>query len=186
MKVNLIYGTETGFTKRVGEQILRTLAVSNYWCSMKSLSQVEEKDWTDCDLTIIGAPTWCEPRLDEYGQYSDDWNDYYETFRDIDFTGQRVALYGLGDQIGYGHNFVDALGMMAEVVLKNGGTLYGKVSQDGYEYPESKGIDEDGLFYGLPIDEDNESNLTVQRVNDWISQLKEEIKWNPDDTIKDA
>ena len=64
MKVNLIYGTETGFTKRVGEQILRTLAVSNYWCSMKSLSQVEENDWTDCDLTIIGAPTWCEPRLD--------------------------------------------------------------------------------------------------------------------------
>ena len=26
MKVNLIYGTETGFTKRVGEQILRTFA----------------------------------------------------------------------------------------------------------------------------------------------------------------
>ena len=48
------------------------------------------------------------------------------------------------------------------------------------------GVDENGLFYGLPIDEDNESNLTNQRVSDWITQLKEEIKWNPDDTIKDA
>jgi len=186
MKVNLIYGTETGFTKRVGETILRLFAKNNYWCSMKSLAQVEKKDWTDCDLTVIGAPTWCEPRLDEYGQYSDDWNDYYDTFKKIDFDGQKVALYGLGDQIGYGDNFVDALGMMADVVLENGGTLYGKVGQEGYEYPESKGIDKDGLFYGLPIDEDNESDLTSNRCSNWVKQIKEEIQWNHDDTIRDA
>jgi len=186
MKVNLIYGTETGFTQRVGQSILRKLATNNYWCSMKKIDQLEKKDWTDCDLTIIGAPTWCEPRLDEFGQYSDDWNDYYPEFAKIDFTGQRVALYGLGDQIGYGDNFVDALGMMAKVVLANGGTLYGRVSTDDYEYPNSLGIDENGLFYGLPIDEDNESDLTQRRVDNWVLQLKEEIKWNHDDTVKDA
>ena len=95
-------------------------------------------------------------------------------------------MYGLGDQIGYGDNFVDALGMMADVVLENGGTLYGKVGQEGYEYPESKGIDKDGLFYGLPIDEDNESDLTSNRCLNWVKQIKEEIKWNHDDTIRDA
>ena len=183
MKINLIYGTETGFTKSIGEDILRLFPDDE--TRLIKVDEAAIEDWR-ADLLILGAPTWCEPRLDTFGEYSDDWNDYYETFKDIDFTGQRVALYGLGDQIGYGHNFVDALGMMAEVVLKNGGTLYGKVSQDGYEYPESKGIDEDGLFYGLPIDEDNESNLTNQRVSNWVTQLKEEIKWNPDDTIKDA
>ena len=94
-------------------------------------------------------------------------------------------MYGLGDQIGYGHNFVDALGMMADVVLKNGGTILGRVSTDDYEYPESKGIDENGLFYGLPIDEDNEPTLTQGRIDRWYDQLKEEINWNPEDTIKD-
>ena len=39
--------------------------------------------------------------------------------------------------------------MMADVVLKNGGTILGRVSTDDYEYPESKGIDENGLFYGI-------------------------------------
>ena len=185
MKVNLIYGTETGFTKSVGTSILRKFATNNYWCSMQKIDECEKSFFTDCDLLILGAPTWCEPRLDEYGQYSDDWNEYYHTFKDIDFTGQRVALYGLGDQIGYGHNFVDALGMMADVVLANGGTLYGRVSTDDYEYPESKGIDEDGLFYGLPIDEDNEPTLTQGRIDRWYDQLKEEINWNPEDTIKD-
>ena len=78
---------------------------------MQKIDQCEQSFFTDCDLLVLGAPTWCEPRLDEYGQYSDDWNDTYQTFSKIDFTGQKVALYGLGDQIGYGHNFVDALGL---------------------------------------------------------------------------
>ena len=182
MKVNLIYGTETGFTKSIGEDILRLFP--NDDTRLIKVDEAATEDWR-ADLLIMGAPTWCEPRLDEYGQYSDDWNDTYQTFSKIDFTGQKVALYGLGDQIGYGHNFVDALGMMADVVLKNGGTILGRVSTDDYEYPESKGIDENGLFYGLPIDEDNEPTLTQGRIDRWYDQLKEEINWNPEDTIKD-
>ena len=68
---------------------------------------------------------------------------------------------------------------------RNGGTILGRVSTDDYEYPESKGIDENGLFYGLPIDEDNEPTLTQGRIDRWYDQLKKEINWNPEDTIKD-
>jgi len=185
MKVNLIYGTETGFTKSVGEQILRTLAINNYWCTMRNISEVDEEFYTDCDLLVMGAPTWCEPRLDEYGQYSDDWNECYESFSKVDFTGQKVALYGLGDAVGYGDNFVDALGMMAKVVTGNGGELLGKVAVQNYTFDKSEGHD-GGYFFGLPIDEDNEPTKTKERIASWISQLQQEIKWNPEDTIKDA
>ena len=99
MKINLIYGTETGFTKSIGEDILRLFPDDE--TRLIKVDEAATEDWR-ADLLILGAPTWCEPRLDEYGQYSDDWNDTYQTFSKIDFTGQKVALYGLGDQIGYG------------------------------------------------------------------------------------
>ena len=110
MIVNLIYGTETGFTKSIGEDILRLFEVDGHDTKLIKVDEAGLEDWK-ADLLILGAPTWCEPRLDTYGEYSDDWNDSYDIFSKIDFTDQTVALFGLGDQIGYGDNFVDALGL---------------------------------------------------------------------------
>ena len=126
-------------------------------------------------MLILGTPTWCEPRLDTYGEYSDDWNESYERFSKIDFTDQTVALYGLGDQVGYGDNFVDGLGMLAEVVLKNGGRLIGLTSTEGYKFEKSTGLKDENTFYGLPIDEDNEPTHSPLRIMAWVKQLKEEI-----------
>ena len=104
MIVNLIYGTETGFTKSIGEDILRLFEVDGHDTKLIKVDEAGLEDWK-ADLLILGAPTWCEPRLDTYGEYSDDWNDSYDIFSKIDFTDQTVALFGLGDQIGYGDNF---------------------------------------------------------------------------------
>ena len=172
MKINLIYGTETGFTKTIGHDILHQFV--GHETRIIKVDEAAVEDWR-ADLLILGAPTWCEPRLDTFGEYSDDWNDSYDMFSKIDFKDQTVALYGLGDQIGYGNNFVDALGMMSKVVLDNGGTLIGKKDPTEYDYEESEGVDEEGNFYGLPIDEDNEPTLTNLRVTVWTDQLMREL-----------
>ena len=93
----------------------------------------------------------------------------------IDFTGQTVALYGLGDQVGYGNNFVDGLGMLAEVVLRNGGRLIGLTSTEGYKFEKSTGLQDENTFFGLPIDEDNEPTLSPFRIMEWVKQFKEEL-----------
>ena len=36
-----------------------------------------------------------------------------------------MALYGLGDQIGYGEYFVDGNGILANVILEKGGEIIG-------------------------------------------------------------
>lgn len=172
MKVNLIYGTETGFTKSIGEDILRLWDVDGHETRLIKVDEAGTEDWR-ADLLIMGAPTWCEPRLDTFGEYSDDWNDTDLT--KVDFKDQVVALFGLGDQVGYGDNFVDALGMMAKPVLEGGGTLIGKVPEHLYDYEESQGLDGEGNFWGLPIDEDNEPTHSPQRIMDWVAQLKKEL-----------
>ncbi len=52
--------------------------------------------------------------------------------------------------------------------------LVGKVSTDGYEYDESR-AEVDGQFVGLPLDEENQSNLTDERIKHWVEQLKNEF-----------
>jgi len=45
---------------------------------------------------------------------------------------------------------------------------------EGYEFDDSAALVGD-KFLGLSLDEDNQSDLTPQRVEAWVSQLKEEF-----------
>ena len=166
MIIKLIYGTETGFTHQIGEDIIR-----HYRPEINHIIRVDEvepDDWK-ADLLILGAPTWFD------GEMSDDWNDFYNSFKDINFTGQTVAIYGLGDQVGYGKNFVDSLGLLARPILESDGRIIGYTSTKDYDFEKSDGLVNDNTFYGLAIDEDNEPTKSPYRIMDWVKQLKEEL-----------
>ena len=54
----------------------------------------------------------------------------------------------------------------------NGGKLIGKWSTEGYEFDESLGC-VDGEFLGLAIDYDNQDDLTEERIEAWVEQIKD-------------
>ena len=58
---------------------------------------------------------------------------------------------------------------------KAGGNLIGRVSGEDYIFDGSKSMI-DGMFCGLPIDEDNESEKTQGRLEAWCKTLLEESK----------
>ena len=41
----------------------------------------------------------------------------------------------------------------------------------GYDFEGSAAV-EDGYFVGLVLDEENQSNLTPQRIKQWVEQIK--------------
>ena len=43
-----------------------------------------------------------------------------------------------------------------------------------YDFSESKAV-KNGKFVGLAIDEDNQSDLTEERVKTWVAQIKREF-----------
>ena len=92
----------------------------------------------------------------------------------FDFTGKKVAVFGLGDHITYAYHFVNSMGILAKTVIKNGGELLGKVSSEGYDFQDSEAL-EGGLFLGLPVDEDFEPELTESRLDTWVAQLNLEF-----------
>merc|ERR1712032_318943 len=54
-----------------------------------------------------------------------------------------------------------------------GATMVGFVDPSGYDFAESKSVI-DGKFCGLPLDEDNESDMTEDRVAAWRAQISGE------------
>ena len=64
--------------------------------------------------------------------------------------------------------------MLSEKISELGGTTVGYWSTDGYEFTESKAI-RDGKLVGLALDEDNQSDLTEERIKTWVAQLKQEF-----------
>ncbi|HAG84604.1 MAG TPA: hypothetical protein DCL61_26490, partial [Cyanobacteria bacterium UBA12227] len=81
---------------------------------------------------------------------------------------------GVGDQVGYPDTFQDAMGILEEKISELGGQTVGYWPTNGYEFNESKAI-RDGNFVGLALDEDNQSDLTEERIEAWVAQLKSEF-----------
>ncbi len=169
-KVKLIFGTDTGNTDHViNTYILGELENNDFSHEVVEVDNITSKDWESHDFYILGIPTWYD------GLLQSSWEDYFDDFKKIDFTGKTVALFGLGDQIGYAEWFCDGIGILAKVVLENGGKVIGNWPRKGYDYVGSKATLDENSFYGLPLDEDNEDDLTLKRCKGWVKQLKNEI-----------
>jgi len=167
-KIGLFYGTTTGTTESIAETIKEMLGSDIV--DLYDISEVELEDFSEYEYLIIGCSTW------NLGELQSDWDSFFESLDEIDFDGKTVAYFGPGDQIGYGDSFQDAIGMLEEKISSLGGTTVGYTSTKGYDFNESKAVRDNNQFCGLAIDEDNQSNLTEERIIAWVEQLKKEFK----------
>ncbi len=166
-KIGLYFGTQTGKTEYVAEIIQKEFGGDEV-VTLYNIADVDTSDLTEHDCIIVGCPTW------NIGELQSDWDGVYQELDDIDFSGKKVAYFGTGDQIGYADNFQDAIGILEEKISAQGGTTVGYWSKDGYDFNESKAI-RDGKFVGLALDEDNQSDMTDSRIQQWVTQLKTEF-----------
>ena len=165
-KIGLFYGSDTGNTEAVSE-LIRDL-IGEEKIEMYDVYDITPDDMAKYDKLIIGLSTWHD------GQLVSAFDDFFDDFKTIDFTGKTVAFFGLGDQYGYSTYFIDGVGILGDVVLENGGKLIGYWPTDGFEHDESK-AERDGMFMGLAIDEDNQDELTEERVQKWVKQITTEF-----------
>jgi flavodoxin I len=166
-KIGLFFGTTTGKTELVAETIQKEFGGEDV-VTLHNIIDAEEDDFADYQYLIIGCPTW------NIGELQSDWDGYFPELDNIDFSGKKVAYFGTGDQIGYADNFQDAMGILEEKITELGGTTVGYWSTDGYDFNESKAV-KNGKFVGLALDEDNQSDLTDERIKAWVTALKKEF-----------
>ena len=85
-----------------------------------------------------------------------------------------IILFGLGDAEGYPDTFVNGMDTIYNAIKDSGCKIIGFTETEGYSFEDSTTL-VDGKFAGLPLDEDNESDLTDSRLEKWVEQIKGEF-----------
>lgn len=165
--VGLFYGTQTGNTEEVAGVLGKKAGVdAQDWGDL-----AETGELAGYDGLIVGAPTW-NTDADEY-RSGTSFDDYLDEIKGLDLGGKPVAVFGCGDSSGYGDNFCDAIEEIHSAFEAAGAKMIGYTDASGYTFEESKSV-KDGKFLGLPLDQDNEGDMTEERAEAWISQIKAE------------
>merc|ERR1712216_436255 len=157
-EVGLFYSTSTGNTEAAAD-----------WIKQKFGGEITDlSDLEGYSSLIVGAPTW-NTGADE-GRSGTAWDEVLDEIKDLDLSGKKVAVFGCGDSSSYGDYFCDAIEEVYSTMKDAGATMVGFVDPSGYDFAESKSVI-DGKFCGLPLDEDNESDMTEERVAAWCAQI---------------
>ncbi|GGO86169.1 flavodoxin FldB [Marinobacterium nitratireducens] len=120
---------------------------------------------TGYDCLIVGIPTW------DFGEQQEDWLEVWPELDDLQLSG-RFALFGLGDQIGYGEWYLDAMGMLHDKLRDAGAEPVGYWPVDGYDFESSRALTADRRhFVGLALDEDSQRAETDGRIAIWVPQV---------------
>ena len=133
-----------------------------------SVECVSHNNFDEYDNLIIGTSTWSDGTLPVF------WDEIINDIEKIDLSGKKVAIFGLGDQVNYPDNFVDGIGILAEAFESTGAVIVGRTSPQGYTFNRSLALN-DNMFDGLAIDIENQSELTKQRIYDWVELLQNEF-----------
>lgn len=80
----------------------------------------------------------------------------------IDLSGKPVALYGMDD--------------LSDKVIQLGAEPVGFwLADESYEFEYSRAVI-DGVFVGLALDEDNQDNLSKERIHAWVAIVLEDFR----------
>ncbi len=159
----IFYGSDTGNTEAAAKKIAAKLEADIF-----DVANTQADKLTEYDNLILGTSTM------GIGDLQDDWADFISELENADLNGKNIALFGLGDADMYPDSFVDGMGEIYNAVKNKGCKIVGQVDTDGYEFGESTAV-VDGKFVGLPLDEDNDSDLTDDRIEMWVEKIRNKL-----------
>jgi flavodoxin II len=167
--IGLFYGSSTCYTEMSAEKIQQYFGVENI--DLFNIAETSIDEINNYKQIIFGIPTW------DYGELQEDWEAVWDEIDNINFSDKIIAIFGLGDQIGYPDWFLDAMGFLHNKVLLLGATVIGYWPNEGYTFETSQALNEDKTqFLGLALDDENQFDQTDERIASWCEQLKVSFK----------
>ena len=165
MKIGLFYGSTTCYTEMAAEKI--RAIIGDGLVDIHNVKDSPLSLMADYDLLLLGISTW------DFGEIQEDWNELWDQVSGLSLAGKTVALFGLGDQEGYGEWYLDAMGMLHDELKATGVNFIGYwPNDDSYEFEASKALTEDqSKFVGLALDEDSQYELSDERIATWVEQV---------------
>ncbi|MDF1546185.1 MAG: flavodoxin [Bacteroidales bacterium] len=165
-KTAVIYSFNTKNSAKVAEKVKDAFGKSEI--DTLNAEELTEDQFLAYDNLILSVPTWFDGELPNY------WDEFVPAIEDMNLKGKTFAIFGLGDQKGYPENFGDAIGIMTNILEKQGAKVIGETSTKGYTYENSRGV-RNNKFVGLMLDAENQDDLTDERVKTWVKEIKKKF-----------
>ncbi len=165
-KIGLFYSFNSNKTIKVVEILKSSLA--GFDIQDMNIEEADENSLEPFGNLIFASSTWFDGELPNY------WDEFLPSVEKKDFTGKKLAIFGLGDQKNYSENFCDAIGILAVFFEKRGIKLIGRFPIQGFDFEASKAV-RNNEFLGLPIDQENLSSQTAENIEKWSEILKSDI-----------
>jgi flavodoxin II len=164
MKIGLFYGSTTCYTEMTAEKI--RAIIGEELVDIHNVKETPLSLMADYDLLILGISTW------DFGEIQEDWSAAWDKISQPQLAGKTVALFGLGDQEGYGEWYLDAMGLLHDELAQSHVNFIGYWPTEGYEFEASKALTADHYhFVGLALDEDSQYEQSDERIAVWCEQI---------------
>ena len=173
-KIGIFFGTDTGRTRLIAKQIAKKLGDAAD--APVNIGRTTLADFLAYDHLIVGSPTLGDGMLpgESCGLSQPSWEEFVPQLAAADLTGKTIAIFGLGDQKKYAHEFVDAIGILHDAFVARGARVVGRWPTAGYDFEASQAVDGDE-FLGLALDQHHQPVLTEARIDAWLAQIKTEF-----------
>jgi len=173
-KTALFYSPEGGNVNTVANKLGEM--IGNDKVVIIPVKEVEKGDLYKYNKIIlvgstVGADHWDNEIV------VDEWTEFFTKITEISFENKKVAIVGLGNSVLYPSHFADGMADLYERITKQNAVVLGFVDAKDYDFEDSEAVNDDGFFCGLAIDEDNEAELTTERLEKWILNLKSDFEF---------
>ncbi len=163
--VGIFFGSTYGMTEKSAIKIQQ--AFGGDIAQVFNLKTATIEDMKPFSNLIFGTSAW------GIGEMQDEWELTIDHLSLLDFSERKVALFGLGDQKEYPESFVDGLGTLY-CRLPDKSCVVGFWPTDGYEFYFSL-ASKDNQFVGLVLDDHHQDDMSEERIQKWVEQLKTEF-----------
>lgn len=162
-KTIVVYGSSTGNCEGIAQKIAEKLG-----CEAIDVNSLNADVINANDNLILGTSTWGA------GDMQDDWYDGVKVLKAAGLSGKTVAIFGCGDGESYSDTFCGGMAELRDAAQEAGANIIGAVSTEGYTFDDSAAVDGD-KFLGLALDEDNESDKTDERIENWVAEITPQL-----------
>jgi flavodoxin I len=173
-QIGIFFGTDTGRTRLVAKQIAKKLGEAA--APPVNIGRTTVDQFLAHDALIVGSPTLGDGELpgEATGLSQPSWAEFLPQLAGADLAGKTIAIFGLGDQKKYEHEFVDAIGILHDAFVAGGARVVGRWPTAGYEFAGSLAVDGDD-FLGLALDQHHQAALSEGRIDAWLAQITPEL-----------
>lgn len=115
MRSLIIYGSTTGNTENMANEVLKTLKEKGLDVIIRNVRDIRTAELVEYDLVILGSSTWGD------GELQDDFIQFHGEMSKVDLSGKMGAVFGCG--MSYYQKFCAAVEILNDALRDQGAKL---------------------------------------------------------------